>query len=306
MEPIRTEGLIKVYKKGLRQQRVQAVNGLSLSVAEGEIFGFLGPNGAGKSTTIKVLCDLIRPTAGKAAILGRDVSDPEARRHMGYLPENPSYYPFLTAWELLRFHGDLHGIGETTLRARGEELLAAMELAEAANRPVRTYSKGMVQRFGIAAALIHDPELLIFDEPMSGLDPLGRKLVIDLMADLRKRGKTIFFSTHILADVETICDRIGVLVGGKLVYEGAMEAVRSSAIRYYEVIFDGDPAKVSALAWPVPGDLRRQADLHVLEVSPEHFEAAIRFVLDHGLRISRIEPKRQRLEELFTHLAGGR
>jgi ABC-2 type transport system ATP-binding protein len=306
MEPIRTEALIKVYKKGLRQQRVQAVNGLSLSVAEGEIFGFLGPNGAGKSTTIKVLCDLIRPTAGRAAILGRDVRDPEARRHMGYLPENPSYYPFLTAWELLRFHGDLHGIGETTLRARGEELLAAMELTEAANRPVRTYSKGMVQRFGIAAALIHDPELLIFDEPMSGLDPLGRKLVIDLMADLRKRGKTIFFSTHILADVETICDRIGVLVGGKLVYEGAMEAVRSSAIRCYEVIFDGDPARVSALAWPVPGDLRGQADLHVLEVSPEHFEAAIRFVLDHGLRIRRIEPKRQRLEELFTDLAGGR
>jgi ABC-2 type transport system ATP-binding protein len=305
MEPIRTEGLIKVYKKGLRQQRVQAVNGLSLSVVEGEIFGFLGPNGAGKSTTIKVLCDLIRPTAGKAAILGRDVRDPEARRHMGYLPENPSYYPFLTAWELLRFHGDLHGIGETTVRARGEELLAAMELAEAANRPVRTYSKGMLQRFGIAAALIRDPELLIFDEPMSGLDPLGRKLVIDLMADLRKRGKTIFFSTHILADVETICDRIGVLVGGKLVYEGAMEAVRSSAIRYYEVIFDGDPAKVSTLAWPVPGDLRRQADLHVLEVSPEHFEAAIRFVLDHGLRIRRIEPKRQRLEELFTDLARG-
>jgi ABC-2 type transport system ATP-binding protein len=306
MEPIRTEGLIKVYRKGLRQQRVQAVNGLSLSVAEGEIFGFLGPNGAGKSTTIKVLCDLIRPTAGKAAILGRDVSDPEARRHMGYLPENPSYYPFLTAWELLRFHGDLHGVAETTLRARGEKLLAAMELAEAANRPVRTYSKGMVQRFGIAAALIHDPELLIFDEPMSGLDPLGRKLVVDLMADLRTSGKTIFFSTHILPDVETICDRIGVLVGGKLVYEGAMEAVRSSAIRHYEVIFDGDPAQVSALAWPVPGDLRRQADLHVLEVSPEHFEAAIRFVLDHGLRISRIEPKRQRLEELFTDLAGGR
>jgi ABC-2 type transport system ATP-binding protein len=306
MEPIRTEGLIKVYRKGLRQQRVQAVNGLNLSVAEGEIFGFLGPNGAGKSTTIKILCDLIRPTAGRAAILGRDVSDPQARRHMGYLPENPSYYPFLTAWELLRFHGDLHGVGETTLRARGEKLLAAMELAEAANRPVRTYSKGMVQRFGIAAALIHDPELLIFDEPMSGLDPLGRKLVVDLMADLRKTGKTIFFSTHILPDVETICDRIGVLVGGKLVYDGAMEAVRSSAIRHYEVIFDGDPAQVSALAWPVPGDLRRQADLHVLEVNPEHFEAAIRFVLDHRLRISRIEPKRQRLEELFTDLAGGR
>jgi ABC-2 type transport system ATP-binding protein len=306
MEPIRIEGLVKVYKKGLRRQKVLAVEDLHLTVAEGEVFGFLGPNGAGKSTTIKILCDLIRPTAGRATILGREVRDPEARRQMGYLPENPSYYPFLTGWELLRFHGDLHGMEEAVLRTRGEELLAVVELADAAHRPLRTYSKGMVQRFGIAAALIHDPQLLILDEPMSALDPLGRKLVIDLMADLRDRGKTIFFSTHILADVETICDRIGVLVGGKLVYDGAMEAVRSSAIRYYEVIFDGDPAKVSGLAWPVPRGPRRQADLHILEVRPEHFEAAIRFVLDQGLRITRIEPKRERLEELFTDLVGGR
>jgi ABC-2 type transport system ATP-binding protein len=306
MEPIRIEGLVKIYKKGLRQQRVLAVDDLHLSVAEGEIFGFLGPNGAGKSTTIKILCDLIRPTLGRATILGRDVRDPEARRQLGYLPENPSYYPFLTAWELLGFHGELHGLGKTALRTRGGELLAVVELAAAAHRPLRTYSKGMVQRFGIAAALIHDPQLLILDEPMSGLDPLGRKLVIDLMADLRNRGKTIFFSTHILADVETICDRIGVLVGGKLVYEGAMEAVRSSAIRSYEVIFDGDPAKVATLVWPTPGVPQRQADLYLLDVAPEHFETAIRLLLDHGLRITRIEPKRERLEELFTHLAGGR
>jgi ABC-2 type transport system ATP-binding protein len=306
MEPIRIDGLVKVYKKGLRRQKVLAVDDLHLTVAEGEIFGFLGPNGAGKSTTIKVLCDLIRPTLGRATILGRDVRDPEARRRMGYLPENPSYYPFLTAWELLRFHGELRGMGFAALRARDGELLTALELADAAHRPLRTYSKGMVQRFGIAAALIHDPQLLILDEPMSGLDPLGRKLVIDLMADLRNRGKTIFFSTHILADVETICDRIGVLVGGKLVYEGTMEAVRSSAIRHYEVMFDGDPAKVSALAWPVPAEPRRQADLNVLEVRPEHFETAIRLLLDQGLRITRIEPKRERLEELFAHLARGR
>jgi ABC-2 type transport system ATP-binding protein len=306
MEPIRIEGLVKVYKKGLRRQKVLAVDDLRLTVAEGEIFGFLGPNGAGKSTTIKILCDLIRPTLGRATILGCDVRDPGARRRMGYLPENPSYYPFLTAWELLRFHAELHGMGESTLRARGEELLATLELADAAQRPVRTYSKGMVQRFGIAAALIHDPQLLILDEPMSGLDPLGRKLAIDLMADLRNRGKTIFFSTHILADVETICDRIGVLVGGKLVYEGAMEAVRSSAIKYYDLIFDGDPAKVSTVPWPVPGVPRRQADRHLLEVRPEHLETAIRFVLDQGLRITRIEPKRERLEELFADLAGGR
>jgi ABC-2 type transport system ATP-binding protein len=139
---------------------------------------------------------------------------------------------------------------------------------------------------------------------MSGLDPLGRKLVIDLMADLRHRGKTIFFSTHILADVETICDRIGMIVQGRLVYEGTMEAVRSSAIKYYELIFDGDSAKVSTLVWPTPGAPKRQADLYVLDVTPGHLEIAIRFVLDHGFKITRIEPRRQRLEDLFANLAG--
>jgi ABC-2 type transport system ATP-binding protein len=304
MEAIRIEGLVKVYKKGLRRQKVLAVDDLHLTVAEGEIFGFLGPNGAGKSTTIKILCDLIRPTNGRATILGRDVRDPGARGQMGYLPENPSYYPFLTAWELLRFHGELHGMAETALRTRGEELLTVVELADAAHRPLRTYSKGMVQRFGIAAALIHDPQLVILDEPMSGLDPLGRKLVIDLMAELRRRGRTIFFSTHILADVETICDRIGMIVQGRLVYEGTMEAVRSSAIKYYELIFDGDPKTVSTLVWPTPGVPQRQADLYLLDVSPEHFETAIRFLLDQGLRITRVEPKRQRLEDLFADLVG--
>lgn len=304
MEPIRIEGLVKVYKKGLHQQKVLAVDDLDLTVAKGEIFGFLGPNGAGKSTTIKILCDLIRPTVGRATILGRDVRDPGARRQMGYLPENASYYPFLTAWELLRFQGELHGINQFALRTRGEELLAMVELADAANRPLRTYSKGMVQRFGIAAALVHDPQLLILDEPMSGLDPLGRKLVIDMMAELRSRGKTIFFSTHILADVETICDRIGVIVRGKLVYEGAMEAVRSSAIKYYELIFHGDPVRVSSISWPPGTRPTRQADLFVLDVGPEHFEAVMRCILDHGFKITRVEPKRQRLEDLFANLAG--
>ncbi|HVO85332.1 MAG TPA: ABC transporter ATP-binding protein [Syntrophobacteria bacterium] len=305
MEPIRIEGLVKVYKKGLRRQKVLAVDDLHLTVAAGEIFGFLGPNGAGKSTTIKILCDLIRPTKGRATILGRDVRDPEARRQMGYLPENPNYYSFLTAWELLRFHGELHGMVETAFRSRGEELIAAVELADAAHRPLRTYSKGMVQRLGIAAALIRDPQLLILDEPMSGLDPLGRRLVIDIMADLRRRGKTIFFSTHILADVETICDRIGVIVQGKLVYEGHMETVRSSAIKHYEIIFDGDPARISSFPWPAGEAPTRQADLFVLDVRPDRFETAVRSILDQRFRITRIEPKRQRLEELFVDLAGG-
>ncbi len=306
MTPITIEQLSKIYRKGLRQQKVEAVKDLSLSVADGEIFGFIGPNGAGKSTTIKILCDLIRPTMGKAAIMGIDVQKPEARRQIGYLPENPSYYAYLSGWELLRFYGAIHGINEEVLSERANNLLEMLDLAEAAHRPLRTYSKGMVQRAGIAAALIHDPVVLIFDEPMSGLDPIGRKLVGDLMLHLRNQGKTIFFSTHILADVETICDRIGVISQGHLVYEGSMETVRSSAITQYDLVFSADASQVESISWPNQAVPKKQADLFVLKVEPNHFTAAVRLILDQGFELTRIEPKRQRLEELFVTLAANR
>ena len=306
MTPIKIEQLSKIYRKGLRQQKVEAVQNLNLSVAKGEIFGFIGPNGAGKSTTIKILCDLIRPSMGRAAIMGTDVRKPEARRQIGYLPENPCYYAYLNGWELLRFYGALHGINNEVLSERAEELLGMLELADAAHRPLRTYSKGMVQRAGIAAALVNDPLVLIFDEPMSGLDPLGRKLVVDLMLHLQSQGKTIFFSTHILADVETICDRIGVIVKGNIVYEGSMETVRSSAITQYDLVFGGDASKVNSVSWPNRAVPKKQADLFVLQVEPDHFAEAIRLVLDRGFDLTRIEPRRQRLEELFVTLAANR
>jgi len=302
MESIRIEGLSKIYRKGLRQQKVLAVDDLSLTVSEGEIFGFLGPNGAGKSTTIKILCDLIRPTSGRAAIFDQDVRRPAARGQMGYLPENPNYYGFLTGWELLAFHAAIHGVSEPAIRERGKQLLEMLELTDASHRPLRTYSKGMVQRAGIAAALIHDPLVLIFDEPMSGLDPIGRKLVMDLMLHLRAQGKTIFFSTHILADVETVCDRIGVIVEGNLAYAGAMEGVRSSTVEYYHLVFSGSDSAVHELSWPgqiVPG---KQADLHVLEVKPEQLDSTIKLIMEKGLEIKRIEPKRERFEDFFVTL----
>jgi len=302
MEPIRIEGLSKIYRKGLRQQKVLALNDLSLTVEEDVIFGFLGPNGAGKSTTIKILSDLIRPTSGRAAILGQDVRRPEARGQMGYLPENPNYYGFLSSWELLTFHAAIHGISEPAMRESGNKLLEMLELTDAAHRPLRTYSKGMVQRAGIAAALVHNPRVLIFDEPMSGLDPIGRKLVMDLMLNLRAQGKTIFFSTHILADVETVCDRIGVIVEGNLVYEGAMERVRSSAVQYYHLVFSGSDSAVQELSWPGQTVPRKQADLHVLEVKPEQFDATVKIIVEKGFRFNRIEPKRERLEDFFVKL----
>jgi ABC-2 type transport system ATP-binding protein len=306
LNPIEIENLQKVYVKGLKQQKVVAVNDLTLAVEEGEIFGFVGPNGAGKTSTIKIICHLLRATSGRVTLMGMDVSLAKARKQVGYLPENPSYYDYLTGEEMLAFNGTIHGMKPDRIRERSKELLGFVELEDSARRPIRTYSKGMVQRVGIAAALIHDPRVLIFDEPMSGLDPIGRRLVMDLMLQLRAEGKTIFFSTHILADVESICDRIGVIVEGKLVYEGSMEAVRSSAIRHYELVFSADAAEVSRITWPGDAVPERRADLYVLAVEPDYFEATMKILMERGFKVNRIEPKRERLEDIFVDLAGNK
>jgi len=299
VDPVKIEGLEKVYLKGLRRQRVLAVNDLHLSAAHGEIFGFLGPNGAGKSTTIKILCDLIRPTKGKATILGKDVRNSEARREMGYLPENPSYYPFLTAWELLRFHGAIHGISESTVLKRGEELLHLLELTAAANRPLRTYSKGMVQRLGISAALIHDPRVLILDEPMSGLDPVGRKLVMDLMIQLRTQGKSMFFSTHILHDVEIICDRIGIINQGELKFCGTLKDIASESFSSYEVVFRNvEPHQVPTLQQEGLSSETHQDKVQV-EVAKEELTNFLENCMQQGMEPYTVEPKRFSLEDFF-------
>jgi ABC-2 type transport system ATP-binding protein len=210
------EHVSKEYRAGLGVRKVLALEDLTLQVPQGEVFGFLGPNGAGKSTTIKTLLHLIRPTRGRATILGREVSDPEVRREVGFLPENPYFYDYLTAEELLRFGGRAAGLPASILAARIDLLLAKVGLHGARRRQLRTYSKGMVQRAGLALALVHDPQVVILDEPMSGLDPLGRKMVGDLIRELKAAGKTVFFSSHILNDVERFCDRAGIIVGGRL------------------------------------------------------------------------------------------
>lgn len=206
----------KTYKEGLSRKSVRALEGLSLQVHDGEVFGFLGPNGAGKSTAIKVLVNLIRPSSGSASILGHDVGDRKVRHAVGYLPENPYFYDHLTAEELLWFGGRANGMDTALIHRRSSELLDRVNLLDARRRPLRSYSKGMVQRAGLAFALIHDPQVVILDEPMSGLDPIGRRLVVDLIQELRAQGKTIFFSSHILNDVERLCDRASILVGGRL------------------------------------------------------------------------------------------
>lgn len=213
---IRIDKVSKRFKADMMAQPVQALDDLSLDIRQGEVFGFLGPNGAGKSTAIKILFNLIFADSGKSWILDKDVSDQHVRRNVGYLPENPYFYDYLSAEELLWFGGRATGMDKKTIARRSDELLNKVNLHQARKRQLRSYSKGMVQRAGLALALIHDPAVVILDEPMSGLDPLGRKMVGDMIMELKSRGKTVFFSSHILTDIERFCDRAGIIVGGRL------------------------------------------------------------------------------------------
>lgn len=213
---IRIERISKEFKEGIGGRRVQALQDLSLEIAVGEVFGFLGPNGAGKSTAIKILINLIFPDKGRAIIAGKDAGERDVRKVVGFLPENPYFYDYLNAEELLWFGGRASGMNKKEIIERTDLLLTKVNLNHARKRPLRTYSKGMVQRAGLALALIHDPAVVILDEPMSGLDPIGRKMVGDIILELKEAGKTVFFSSHILSDVERFCDRVGIIVGGRL------------------------------------------------------------------------------------------
>ena len=240
MDDIVIEDLTKSYASGWPgRPPFVALDGLSLTVRRGEIFGFLGPNGAGKTTTLKILLGLVRATGGRALLLGQPAGDVETRRRIGFLPESPYFYDYLTADEFLTFYGQLAGLGYTAIAQRVTDLLGLVGLADARARQLRKFSKGMLQRIGLAQALIHDPELVILDEPMTGLDPVGRKQVRDLILSLRDRGKTIFFSTHILHDVEMICDRVGIVMKGRLLASGRVGRARPA--RSYTVRRDRVP-----------------------------------------------------------------
>ena len=221
--------------KGKKGVPVNAVLDLTLSIVRGEIFGFLGPNGAGKSTTIKMVMGLIRPTSGHAKVMGIDVASNLSRQHIGYLSENPSYYDYLSACEYLEFVGKTYGLSKPALTDKVENMLKLLDLWDARNRPIRGYSKGMVQRLGLAQSMIHDPEVYVLDEPMSGLDPVGRALVKDIILDLRSKGKSVFFSTHITSDVETICDRVGIIVNGTLLRVEQVDTILTEGIIGYNL-----------------------------------------------------------------------
>ena len=219
MPAIDFDNISKTFKHGIRRQ--SALKDISLSIHRGEIFGFLGPNGAGKSTAIKILLNFIRPDRGTVRVEGLVVGKDRFQHHIGYLPETPCFYENLSGLETLWFAGKASGMDGRNIKENTHQVLSRLDLKAAGSWPVRTYSKGMKQRLGLAMALIHDPQIYILDEPMSGLDPLGRRLIIDVILDLRTQGKTVFFSSHILSDVERLCDRIGVLDKGELLFSGA-------------------------------------------------------------------------------------
>ena len=246
MFAIRTESLTKDFSIGFwRPRPYRALDSLNLEVATGETFGFLGPNGAGKTTTLKLLMQLIYPTSGHAEILERPVGDVDVKRRIGYLPESPYFYDYLTAEELLDYFARLFGYDSAERRRRVSALLDQVGIAAERRLPLRKFSKGMIQRVGIAQALINDPEVVFLDEPMSGLDPLGRRDVRNLILSLRDRGCTVFFSSHVLSDAEALCNRVAVLAGGRLVANGRISDLQAFDIRGWELIVSGRDRRIA-------------------------------------------------------------
>jgi ABC-2 type transport system ATP-binding protein len=285
-------------------QRVEAVRGLTFAVDPGEIFGFLGPNGAGKTTTIKMLMGLIRPSGGSATLLGHalEPGNRRQRERIGYLPEQPYFYEHLKPMEFLDFYGGLFPMTARERRQRARELLDRVGLAHALDRPIRKFSKGMVQRIGIAQALINAPDLIVLDEPMSGLDPLGRKEIRDLIFDLKQQGRTVFFSSHILQDVEQICDRVAIVVKGRLKRIGPMASLLEVGAQGVEVLVAGlGAASVATLG--LPATALGEAHRFVVPEA-EGVDAFVRAVLDLGGRLVSVTPQRRSLEDIFVEEAG--
>ena len=296
--------LAKTFRKPFTGRKVEAVKGVSFEVNRGEIFGFLGPNGAGKTTTIKMLTGLIAPTSGKATILGRAVPSPDAMGNVGFLPENPYVYPYLTPREFVTLCGRLNGMGGKKLALAVEKVIERVGISYAIDRTVGALSKGMLQRTGLAAALVHAPELLILDEPMSGLDPVGRKEVRDLIVEEANEGRTVFFSSHILSDVELLCDRVCILRKGEVVVSGAMDELVSSKVRRHEITLIDPPEDLLKDPASITSSAQRSGKTLVLDVQGDD---SVKTVLERALaanvRIDAITPKRETLEDIFVRKA---
>jgi ABC-2 type transport system ATP-binding protein len=305
MPAIETFQLEKSYTVGFwRKRRVAGLKPLNLSVEPGEIFGYLGPNGAGKTTTLKLLMGLIFPSGGSARILGMEIADPRMKSLIGFLPEQPYFYDYLTASELLEYYAELSGVPGRERARRVQEMLARVGMSQSARTQLRKLSKGMLQRVGIAQAILHDPKVVFLDEPMSGLDPLGRREVRDLIQNLKDEGKTVFFSTHILSDAEALCDRVAILHKGELRGVGAVEELTAHTQSKVEILFYGLQAitLVSALG----AECHATGETVRAVIAESQQDLALDALRRAGARLISLTPMRATLEDYFIERLGGK
>jgi len=301
---IKVEELRKTFRQGFWMRRVEAVKGVSFLVERGHIDGFLGPNGAGKTTTLKMLTGLIAPSGGRATLFGRAVPSAEAMRRVGFLPENPYIYPYLTPREFVEMCARLSGLAGKDARRRTERVLEQVGVLYAADRQARRLSKGMLQRTGLAAALVADPELLILDEPMSGLDPVGRKEVRDLILRERDAGRTIFFSTHILSDVEMLCDHVTILRQGSVVVSGRIAELLKSDVQRADVVMIGAPDSFESWCAASGYASRRAHDRLIVEVvGTDPLASLLAKAVAESVTIGAVTPRSETLEDLFVREA---
>lgn len=299
-------GICKTFRSPFLRRPKVALRGIDLAVRSGEIFGFLGPNGAGKTTTIKILLGLIRPSSGSGTMLGQPFGSVDARREMGFLPDSPNFYRYLTARELLRFTGRLHRLDASCLERRIEETLTQVNLIpDAWDRQLRTFSRGMLQRTGIAAAILHRPRLVILDEPMNGLDPQGRSEFRDLLHSLKAEGVTVFLSSHVLADIEATADRVAIVDDGRLIQCGPLDRILSGERRTIEIVFDpGSDAALDRVSGGIE-KLRPGSMGWIGEVADgDQASAVVRTILETGGQLLRYGPRRVSLEEYFLEKVG--
>jgi ABC-2 type transport system ATP-binding protein len=299
---LRADRLSKTFRLGFLRKRVEAVREVSFDVRRGEVFGFLGPNGAGKTTTLKMLMGLIFPSGGRAEVLGLPVPTLAAKRRLGYLPETPYFYDYLTPEEFLDLVGALSDVGRAERRARAARLLERVGLGHARGRPLRKFSKGMLQRVGIAQALMGDPELVVLDEPMTGLDPLGRKEIRDLILELKQEGRTVFYSTHILPDVEMTCDRVAMVFAGRTSSVGPLHELLSARLLSTEVVLRPGLSGLPTL--PEGATARQTPEGAAVELrQEEQVGPFLKVALDKGAQVVAVSPRRESLEDFFIRQA---
>jgi len=302
--PIRATGLAKVYRSRFGKRRIAALDGVDLSVEPGQVFGLLGPNGAGKTTTVKILLGLTRPTAGSASLFGRSVSDPESRRRVGYLPEGHRFPGYLTARQTLSIFGRMSGMDTASIRRRAPELLERVRLSDWADVRVKKFSKGMTQRLGLAAALVHDPDVLLLDEPTDGVDPVGRREIRDLLQEQAARGKAILLNSHLLSEIERTCDRVAVLRSGKVVAQGRIDELTASKSRYRLVATGVDDALLSAFRETGASVERVNGHFDLTARDVDHLNALVDRLRAAGAKLQELAPLRSSLEDVFVGLVG--